>query len=307
MPITQIMDPTEHQLIPIDQAAEYFESQGLIPAEVIHGLIRQQVDDRNEYGGEHLSPSQISPDTTCRRDIIIKRFFEYAQNPYQLWAAMEGTLYHEAFRMMGKDRPGAERELSLPDNHIHASHPLVQVREGRPRVEVFPGVWMRGTIDLLLGKEATIIDYKTSRYNSTDYWEKSSEEWKPQINIYAYIVEILREMEIKHLWVWRTYRGSYKPEATFRKIPIQKVEKDQLWWELKPWVEGLLEALKRANEIYQNGLATGQDWKPAMAELLRPMPMDGENMFKGKDGSTKCTKWCAVKEQCFAIQGRMDF
>jgi hypothetical protein len=307
MPITQIIDPANNVLLPIDKAAEHFDEQGLVPAETIYALIKQQVDERNEYGGEHLSPSQITPRSTCRRELILKRFFDYAQDPFQLWKAMEGTLYHDAFAHSGKDRPGAERELSLPDNHLHASHPLIQIREGRPRIEVFPGVWMRGTVDLLMQSLGTIVDYKTTKYTAQDYWDRQSEEWKPQINIYAYIVELLRECGITHLWVWRLYRGAYDSTKAFRKIPIQKVERDDLWFELKPWVEETLALLQRANEIYQTGLIKGTDWKPALEQLVRTIGMEGENMFKGKDGSNKCTRYCPVKDLCFGIEGRMNF
>lgn len=310
MPIRAFVHPTTNEIVPLDQAVDVFEDSGIMPAGITQILVDDINDSRRQ--GAHLSPSMLIPETTCRREVVIKRLLEYDLDPLTLWDAIEGTLYH---RMVAsaKASQGRKREYEVP-LPARASD-----REQVAEIEVFPGITLSGRTDVVehtptadcddtaMLRAVEIQDIKTSRFP----WKKGKDgkpisydhfkipEWTIQTNLYRYLYEAEHETVVRALWVWRAYRGSYDRTVTWRKIPIPLVPKAQLWEQIGEFTTTLKAFLEKGVEIWKGGD------KAALEEFVRTVPMDGEinRMFHGQ----KCPSYCAVQKICFGLEGRTTF
>lgn len=286
--------------IGLDKAPAFFEDAGLIPTEITELIIRS---DQGRGPTPYLSPSVLIPPTTCRREVVLQRFFDFHMEPMNLWAAKEGEIWHKAFSSvpckdyMQEVMLPADPDVEgwKPEHGDDSSHPLVKrcPEDGKLRVEVFPGVWMRGILDRISLNWKVIDDHKTQRWSRKDYSSRNLVEWAVQLNIYRIMVKLLRDVD-PEMFIWRTYRGGYvNPDnPIFRKLPVPRVEKERLWGEIETFTNSLLGAVQKAYEHDKSdpeGLET----------IVRALPMDGEPMFNGQ----KCGKYCRVMEKCYSIQG----
>jgi hypothetical protein len=99
-------------------------------------------------------------------------------------------------------------------------------------------------------------------------------------------------LEVKHLWVWRLFRASHREEFTWRKIPIGRLNADQLWKQIGEHVIST-----------QRFLSDAQEGNPL--DVAKACPPDGlnKNMFNG----WLCDKGCPVREACANLEGMMEF
>ena len=117
--------------------------------------------------------------STCRREVILENVFDYVLDPYSLWLAKEGNLW-DAVLASVEVGEGWLREVSLPADPTRADakrypwieahgddreHPKVRrcPEDGKLRVEIFPGIWVRGRIDRLSTDFKHLIDHKTKK------------------------------------------------------------------------------------------------------------------------------------------------
>lgn len=317
MPLRAFLHPQTGEAVDFTAAPAVFETEGLLPAEVTAALIEQESRSHEEHS--LVSPSKLSPDTICRREQVIRHFLPYDTNPLVFWDAMEGTLWHQTLVAAGDKVDGYYRELSLPRPE-DATHPAVKQVEGVLAVEVWPGIYMRGTVDRLREDLVEMIDHKTQRFPQTakggaptDFadpdpkgrWKGNRWEWEPQINAYRFIVETLMGTAPTELWVWRTYRGSRSREHTFRKVPVGVLTRDQLWARVGEFVTDLTARLGEAVAVRDSTLARGEDPTPALEALVRATPMDGyeKRIFNGQ----KCDHYCACKAKCWELAGMLTW
>ena len=314
----------DSQEITFENAPQYFDDQGLAPAEVVSSIIR---DDAGRGPQPYLSPSILNADTTCRREIVISRFIDYFMDPLSKWMAVEGTTFHDAFIQV--PTPGWDYEVALPadpqckcgadlmDNleeieeglpafcgncrevqgwrHSHGdhrNHPNVKrcEEDGKLRLELFPGHWMKMRLDRLRADKRVIVDFKTKRNAKVDRWKQDMVSWAIQLNCYRRAVHLLYDVPDVEMWVWRIYRGAYDADRALRKfeVPVANVATMEL---LLPHIDSLAGFLRQAWEV--------KDDKQALLSLVKTIPADGVEMFNRK----KCLKYCQVEAQCPA-EGR---
>ena len=323
MPVTAWIDPVTAEEVPLSEGPALFEEAGILPAESTQMMLDDIQGERSEEDPRYLSPSKLFPGMNCRREIILHRFVDYALDPRALWAACEGTLWHKAF---AHATAGAAwmHEVKLPEHLADYAGPrppegfvrdlrLMRVCEDdRERLEVYPGVWLKGTVDRLARDYSVLIDHKTTKPpyfpkgggEPKDYAFDQGDrpgqvtEWSPQILTYAYMVEMLTGVLPSEAWAWRLYRGCGNSRYTFRKLRIPIVAKEQVWAGIKEYCESLLAMLQQA-------WALKDDKDALLAWMKKSVPMDGheKGMFNGK----KCTEYCALKPVCFGAQGFVDF
>lgn len=304
MPIRMFIDPTTQERISPELAAQHFHDHGIMPGQAVSAILADEF--RENRTGTHISPSIMNGEKTCRREIVIKRFLPYDQDPLVLWEAVEGTVWHEA--LAAHDHSGWHRELSLP-SEADASHPKVRLIVGSLgsfyQVEVFPGIWMHGTADMVSPDYGIIEDIKTTRYPWTpkpdgiprDFIADQLADWTYQVNIYGLMIEILKGVRPKEQWAWRIYRGSRNRVYTFRKVAVPILSAESVWERIKDHATSLNQMLLETSQ---------QETEEARRDYIKVhVPMDGEikRIFRGD----KCLKYCSVREQCFAMAGRMDF
>ena len=295
MPLTHFICPETNEKISFEDAPTYFDERGIMPAAAVRATLADLDDVRRK--GAHLSASMLNPSTTCRREVVMKRFTDYGQTPWAMWDADEGTLYHQILSTWGAGDPLRFYEQRLP--------PM-----GRNET-LIPGVPLTGRSDEIYtivldpaGKEVEIIDFKTTRFP----WKKTKdgkpvdymrpEEHVPQLNTLRYLFEDSDPYKrtVRALWVWRIYKGSYERTATFRKVPIPMVTREALLdiiGEHASSLQGYLNAAEAAT--------TPEELEAA----IDAAPMDGNDkqMFNG----TKCSKYCIMYDDCFKRKGLARF
>jgi hypothetical protein len=293
MPLTHLHDPVNGIDIPLEQAPEYFEHQGLIPMEVTQALLNTANDPRRL--DEHLSPSVADPDTTCRREQIIRRFMPYSLDPMVTWEAMEGTVWHNAFSAMSEGNQDWFSELPIPGPDDEDLPHVKRTTEDVLVVETLPGIWLSGVVDRVSRDFKTLVDHKTQRFSKRDWGFKSG--WKLQINLYVLMIKRTKDVEPEQLAVWRTYRGSYERDRTFRYFPCPKMNVDEIDSKIRKHCEDLQKRLVEAKAAYDAGD------QAAIEDLIKNTPMDGQTMFNGK----KCSQYCSVQKVCFGLEGLPTF
>lgn len=311
MPCRNLFDTENNKVVTRGEAPLYFEGRGIMPKEAVELVIESLTGPRGSEDPRYLTPSQLCPDTNCRREICLERFVEYDLDPRKLWEACEGQIWHHAFYQ----RSG-KHEIVLPDH-------LIAKREGPPttgnikvcedglmRAEIVSGIWCRGTVDNLYYVDGgdpittlTIRDHKTQAYPKVygdkppiDFaepdpkgrWKGNRHEWAFQFSAYALIAECVTGVPVKEIFAWRMYRGSKDRSKTFRKIPIKKWSCEKLQELLTPWVYEATEWLQRCYELKEE--------PERLLQFIRTLPMDGaeKHMFGGQ----KCAKYCSVASIC---------
>ena len=301
MPIRMFLDSAAQERVSPELAAKHFDDSGIMPGEAVQAILEDET--REHRTGVHISPSLMNGEKTCRREIVIKRFLPYDQDPLVLWEAVEGTVWHDALGMHDRTKTWL-RELSLPGPEDEG-HPQVRKIGSFYQLEVFPGLWMHGTADRVSHDFKVLCDVKTTRYPWTprpdgtprDFIADQLADWVIQINLYARMIEILKGVRPSEQWAWRIYRGSRSRVHTFRKVAVPILTDETLWSRISDHALSLSHFLQGAAE---------QDGEEAVQNYIKTnVPMDGEikRIFRGD----KCLKYCSVREVCFKMAGRMDF
>lgn len=112
MPIVGLISPKTGTLFTIEEGIAHFEEEGIMPGEAIQAILNSAAG----HGGFHArtSPSIADPETTCRREQVLKRFVDYHLDPFIIWDAQEGTLWHDIFEFAGKGMEGWKQEVECP-------------------------------------------------------------------------------------------------------------------------------------------------------------------------------------------------
>lgn len=300
----------------LEEAPEYFETvrvsderEGVMPAEAVVAIIRAELAHEGRHA--RMSPSMLWPDSNCRREIYLRRFTPYYLDPLGVWEAQEGTLIHGALEMSGDEVPGYRRELRLP--RPGDENATIDPDDGKPVVELWPGVFMSGTLDKIKDDGSVLTDVKTSKYPKTfgkqlpsrDFGEqKVGAEWAVQLNSYREMFKLLYGRDAEKLWVWRLYRGSQERSLTWRKFPIPIVSRNQMWNKIGPFVTSCLEHLRAGMDIEQ-GAGSDMERQARHLEYAKGVPMDGHD--QGQFNGQKCPKYCGQRQVCFGLAGMMDF
>jgi hypothetical protein len=279
MPLVGLRDPQTLEVFDLKNAVEHFEEAGLVPREIT-ALVAQEGEGRIN-SRPFISPSIMDPGSTCRRQMMIERYLDYVLDIHKVWAAKEGGVWHDAFASIGAGDDWYN-EYMLPPQH-----------KGRTvkRMEIFPGVWIRGIVDRAKKDWSEVHDFKTTKPAKKDYGLK--QDWKVQVNIYARMIEQLYGVKPK-MYVWRMIRGSYEPSNVFRKFSVPELT-DAEWAKVQAFSESLVAKLEACEALV--------DEKEAIKMLIKNTPMDGIGMF----GNKKCELYCAVQEQCYSIEGIPTF
>jgi hypothetical protein len=293
MPLTHLHDPINGNDVPLEEAVAYFEDQGILPAEVIQKILNSANDPRRL--DDHLSPSVANPSTTCRREQVIKRFKDYSLDPLVVWEAMEGTVWHEVFAKMTEGSEEWYCELPVPSPDDEDQENVKRTEEDVLVVEVFPGIWLSGVVDRINKDFSTLIDHKTQRFSKKDWGFKP--DWKLQINLYALMLERTKGKKPEQLGVWRTYRGCYERDRTFRFFPCPPMTESTIHATIREHCESLQDYLTRARQAYKSGD------EELLNKIVKEIPMDGKTMFNGK----KCSQYCSVQKICFGLEGLPTF
>lgn len=298
------------EVVSLEDAPRIFEEAGIMPQEAVQAMIDSESVEHEEH--TLISPSKLIASHTCRREVLIKHFLPYDADPFALWAALEGTLWHAAFAHAGKKLDGWLRELSLPRpvDIEKLGGKLARV-EGVLAIEVLPGLFMRGTLDRLSLDYRELGDHKTQKYSKTDYADQSkfgpgdAENWRVQLSVYAFMVEDVFGVKPDRAFVWRTYRGSLDRARTFRKIPITLLSREQVLERVGEFAYSLRDILAQAQSIRAKAHAAGLDPTPELEALARATPMDGyeKQQFNGK----KCPLYCVARKVCFGLAGIPEF
>ena len=304
MPIRNLIHPLTGEPIPLEEAPGVLEKDAVMPA----GAVETVIKDLPGHGADprFVTASGLCPETTCRREEFLKRFFPYDVVPTSQWDMQEGTAIHA--------RLGCT-EINVPGDLYQGTTLPACVKlgpDGYPRVELWPGVHTRGRFDditKITGPEGPgwrVVEHKTTKYPKTfkdtppeTYTEKTADEWSFQLSALVHMVEKVTDLPVLEGWVWRIFRGSHSRAATFRKfflvrdarpslgvVPIMSLE--TMWNRLGDWLTAYLEWLRRGYAV------KGQE--DALKGVLKDIPLDGQlkQMFAGK----KCVN-CAVRSICF--------
>lgn len=294
-------------------AANGMDSLGIIPEEVLVAML----DADPEHNSKHarVQPSGANPESSCRREIYLKRFIDYYVDPLILWEALEGTLTHHVLQAGGEDLDG-DREIRLPTPE--APGVVEDPVTGTPTLEVWPGVFMSGRLDYGNQETCVIRDTKTSRYPKVwgkglpgrDFGEQNIGTpnkpggWTIQLNIYRLLWEKTYGKKLKHIYVWRMYRGSQERTLAWRKFEVPIVDSDLIWNAIGNFVLSTIKNLQKGVEIEESDLDAEAKEKAHQNHAIT-IPMDGydKKIFHGQ----KCPKYCEVKDQCFKLAGLVDF
>lgn len=288
------------------EAPDHFEdcSGGVMAAEAVAMMVQKELDRKATRGddvGPHLSPSKFDPLINCRREQYIRKCYDYRLNPFKVWAASEGTLWHRAFAEIRL--PGWQYEIVLPGPE-HAEHEnVVKDHRGYLKYQLGTGVCYSGAMDKLSDDGKILIDFKTKNYpwtfkKDSAPSERFTGEWVAstalQLNGYRVMAEDLMGIKIEELWAWRMYRGCRRPESAWKKFEIPYLPKAEL-------VERIADHLLTSSNWNARGLAC--DTIEEKDQILDEVPEDGACMFNGK----KCSQFCDVERICKLKAGREVF
>ena len=265
---------------------------------------------RREYnpGKSDITVSRLidSP----RRTVLTKKHnHELTIDITELTAAMLGTALHHIFEV------GAD-ETSIPEERL-----FLKVN----------GWDISGQIDSQVknGDEISLIDYK-----STSAWAVMNEkpEWTYQVNLYAYLVEKVKNIRVSDATIvvlikdWKqreTIKEGY-PEASILNIPI-------VLWPMEQREAYLMERLRIHTEADTNIALGGEiplctpeeqwrsaetyavvkDANPTRAWRVFPVLTEAQAFAEDKKGITiitrkaepkRCNDWCKVAAHCDQYQ-----
>jgi hypothetical protein len=306
MPLIGLFCPGCNSNVGFAEAPDHFEdcSGGIMAAEAVALMVQKELSRKAERGddeGPFLSPSKFDPTINCRRESYIRKNYDYRLNPFKVWAASEGTLWHKAFAEI--QLPGWKYEIVLPGPE-HEDHPnVVKDHRGFLKYQLGTGVCYSGALDKLSDDGKVLIDFKTKNYPWTFKKdaapsERYTGEWVAstalQLNGYRLMVEDLMGHEIEQMFAWRMFRGCRRPESAWKKFEVPYIPKGEL-------VERIADHLLTAGNWNARGLAC--DDESEKDQILQEVPEDGIRMFGGK----KCNEYCDAEYICKTKSGREVF
>lgn len=238
---------------------------------------------RNEARqGEALSPSMAGG---CMREVALARSFPFDAEPLAGFSAFQGSMFHAG--MVKVCPEGWLCEVAIPGDHWFDS-----ASNRIEKVELWPGILVSGTADLVNEDFSELEDYKTSREYSK--WDRSLgrkvyTHYLPhdgmiyQLNVYGRMVEKLTG-KMPELGIWKVLLGCGEPREAIRFYPIEVLELDELKQKVVDGPGGWQRLLEVMRE---------EDLDKRL-EMIKEMPLTGRTQLNG----TKCEKYCGQKKPC---------
>jgi hypothetical protein len=327
MPAVCFTKPGEEGVVSFADAPAWYDENTEVPGEAIRLLTQLEGDPRRL--GINLSPSGLDAETTCKRQLLLKKFFPYAIDGIAEWQATEGTAWHAAFDSVvpREDNDDWHREALLPDDLLDHMGPdawAKLIKEDKVRlwhytpthssweVQIFPGIWVNGRCDKLSKDLSTIEDFKTKAW--AGWLDRKTGQHKIrhyppgdsdgiQLNAYARMVEVVTGTSPEKLVIRRMYRGARDAKEAWKKYEIPRWSNDELESRIRPHVEAFVGHAVAMKEIKDRLEAADEDPTAALLQYLNDVPMDGTHMFNGK----KCSLYCTQMPICFAQAGKVRF
>jgi hypothetical protein len=338
MPAVCFTKPGHEGVVSFADAPAWYDKNTEVPGEAIRLLAMLEGDPRRL--GINLSPSSLDVSTTCKRQLLLKKFFPYAIDGIAEWQATEGTAWHAAFDSVvpREDNDAWHREVLIPDHFLaeeeiiyeegmgHCeSDDMVKEKYGDNvrlwkytptheswEVQIFPGIWVNGRCDKLKKDLSTIEDFKTKAW--AGYLDRKTgihkiRHYPPgesdgiQLNAYARMVEVLTGTSPETLTIRRMYRGARDAKQAWKKYDIDRWSADELESKIRPHVEEFVKHATAMKDIKDTEEALGHDPTAALLLYIDNVSMDGEHMFNGK----KCSLYCTQMPICFARAGKVRF
>ena len=330
MPAVCYTKPGTPDTLTFEEAPAWYDENTEVPEEAIRLLTELEGDPRRL--GINLSPSSLSERTTCKRQLLIKKFFPYAIDGTSEWQATEGTIWHKAFdAIVPKQDDRWHREVLLPnalmgdrktDPTLTRYKQLIEdgtlkLWEYTPHhssweVQIFPGIWVNGRVDKLAKDLSEIQDFKTKAFpgwkdRKTNSWKVK--HWPPgdderiQLGAYARMVEVLTGTRPPKETIRQMYRGSRIAKESWKKYPLEPMENDELEAKIRPHVETFTGWATEMKCLKDETEAKGENPLPVLGAYLDRVPLDGTRMFN----DTKCSLYCTQMPICFALAGKVRF
>ncbi len=239
----------------------------------------------------------------CWREAALKRTVGWWLDPHAAYQAMEGTLIHASLKVPAP----WEREVQIEDTVI------------------LDGMVFSGAIDRLNRYDRVVRDIKTHKcmewkwkyptdaekhMGKKPFIYYSPKRYDPgegtelQINVLMRLVETRESMGLDHANAMRTvpppsidapppYRGEAAdvwvgcadPKLRHRIVPVRRWSDEELIARIRPHYD-LFKTVMNEPDI------------PKRLALIATMPLQGREMFRSRDDSCKCDKYCSLREAC---------
>lgn len=315
MPAVGFTKPGHPGKLSFEEAPKWYAENTEVPAEAIALLAKLEKDARRF--GLGLSPSGADAETTCIRQLAIKKFLDYLVNGVKEWQATEGTIWHAAFEAVAPAQDGWQREVLVPDFMEGADNIPLQrdPLSGSLELEVFDGIWMNGKVDKLRDDFTEIEDFKTKAWGG--WKDRKTGMWKIrhyppdmgahlQLNLYRRMVEVCTGVNPSKLTLRRMYRGARDAEQAWKKFDIPVMSNDELEARIRPHIERGQEAFAMLRQIViDNPNASKKELQPLLIEGIKTLPLDGRDKRMLRD--TKCHLYCTQQPICFQLAGLVGF
>jgi len=290
MPLIGFECPKCGKTTGLEDGPMHLHDCGAIMAQAAQALIDADGDERRMLGGG-ASPSIGNADTTCRRELLLRRHYPYTMNPFRLWAALEGVAYHKGLLELSGLLPDWEVEVGFPREEDQG---LPGIRRNERwhflQAEVWPGVWMSARVDAWNRETGTILNLKSTRTTKVDYGFKK--DWGVQSNLERMVMEKCG-VKVQEMEIWRVYKGCYDDATAWRKFIVPRIPDELLREQCEGFLRELIEWDDRMEEAEDKDV------------VLDKVPLEGldRRMFNGK----KCTHYCSSYKLCMAKAGRVVF
>lgn len=302
MPCIGFICPKCLAKVPLEEAVEHLgETCAVMYGAVVQSFVNSQGDERRGRGAG-VSASIMSPDVTCRRQLLIQRYLDYWLDPRAAEEAEEGSVIHHAMhaRGSGGDRWGLETPLPGAGDMDKAGvrrNPIGDFLE----LELWPDVWVSGIVDRHLKDWSVIEDLKTKRAAKVQY--PPSLSTTIQLNILKLLAERLGYGPVGKLYAWTYQRGCYEASLRHRRWEIQVLPEQMLRQHSEKHARTLA-GYQMACEAAR-GLPMAVLGANPLEATIKQVPMDGKDlgMFNGK----KCIQYCEVNQICFGLAGEVTW
>lgn len=277
---------------------------GVVPAFLIRVLWEDAADPRRQGGT--FSPSMSDG---CMKQYMLQRCKPYVLDPFRLWKAVEGNLWH--WIMWEHSAPGWLAEVAVPGTSISCMKQdgtdtlkpgFRWVGKGTPGAFIemlWEGMWMSGKIDsigTMPGGGVVIDDYKTQDCPAIgkggEFYPPKKTPWpheSTQVNLYGYMHADLEGLEfVPTLRIWRYIKGIKRADYAWTPVPVPVVDREILVARVKPDYDLFTTAYATWKEMMEKGDEAAADM------VIAQMPLQGRPMFGGQ----KCDLYCEMRKEC---------
>jgi len=326
MPAVCFTKPGTPDTLSFEDAPSWYDENTEVPEEAIRCIIEHEGDPRRL--GLNLSPSTLCERTTCKRQLLLKKFFPYAIDGAAEWQAEEGTIWHKAFdAVVPKTDDRWYREVLLPNNLLVSlganrwnklvDDDVLRFWKYTPthsswEVQIFPGVWVNGRADKLKKDFSEIQDFKTKAWSGWKDRKTNAhkirhyppgDDERIQLGAYQRMVEVLTGTRPEKLTIRQMYRGSRIAKESWKKYSLDPMSNDELESKIRQHVEQFTTWATEMKSLKDDAEKGGKNPLPVLAAYMDRVPLDGEKMFNG----LKCSLYCTQMPFCYQIANKVRF